>query len=168
MPKPSVEMLPALLMPPAKVVVFLTAMAVAFALMLLPLSTLMPPISTPVSMMPPLKSVLLTTSMPPAPMVPVLVTPPLKVVALISMALVTPPKLVGYGPVNVTGILPRGPGGPAPGRSNNASVLDCAPLADLKSKPPTRPAASALLLYCHFIGNAIRERAGFVVEPLTL
>ena len=38
MPKPSVEMLPALLMPPAKVVVFLTAMAVAFALMLLPLS----------------------------------------------------------------------------------------------------------------------------------
>jgi hypothetical protein len=40
----------------------------------------MPPVTTPSSTMPPLVSVLLTTSMPPAPTVPVLVTPPPKLV----------------------------------------------------------------------------------------
>jgi hypothetical protein len=36
----------------------------------------------------------------PAPIVPALMTPPLKLVALITMALVWPLNLVGYGPVN--------------------------------------------------------------------
>jgi hypothetical protein len=40
------------------------------------------------------------TLTPPAPIVPALVTPPLKVAALITIALVWPLNLVGYGPVN--------------------------------------------------------------------
>jgi hypothetical protein len=44
--------------------------------------------------------VLLMTEMPPDPIVPALVTPPLKVVWLISIAGVLPLNLVGYGPVN--------------------------------------------------------------------
>ncbi len=63
----------------------------------------MPPEMTPVSTTPPLSSVLLMTEMPPDPIVPTLVTPPAKVVALISMAGVLPPKTVGYGPVNAIG-----------------------------------------------------------------
>jgi hypothetical protein len=44
--------------------------------------------------------VLLMTVTPPVPIVPALVTPPLKLVALITMAVVWPLNLVGYGPVN--------------------------------------------------------------------
>jgi hypothetical protein len=40
------------------------------------------------------------TVTPPVPIVPALVTPPLKLVALITMAVVWPLNLVGYGPVN--------------------------------------------------------------------
>ena len=46
------------------------------------------------------QNVLLMTVTPPAPIVPALMTPPLKLVALITMALVWPLNLVGYGPVN--------------------------------------------------------------------
>jgi hypothetical protein len=49
---------------------------------------------------PPDWNVLLVTMTPPDPIVPALVTPPLKVVALISMADAVPLNLVGYGPVN--------------------------------------------------------------------
>jgi hypothetical protein len=49
---------------------------------------------------PPVRNVLLMTVTPPVPIVPALVTPPLKLVALITMALVWPLNLVGYGPVN--------------------------------------------------------------------
>lgn len=92
-------------MPPVNAVAFSTAMAVwvlpPLATILLRLSTLIPPTTVPVSRMPPpLRNAPLTTEMPPEPIVPVLVTPPLKVVALITMAGVLPPKTVGYGPVN--------------------------------------------------------------------
>jgi hypothetical protein len=46
------------------------------------------------------RNVLLMTVTPPVPIVPALVTPPLKLVALITMAVVWPLNLVGYGPVN--------------------------------------------------------------------
>jgi hypothetical protein len=49
---------------------------------------------------PPVRNVLLMTVTPPVPIVPALVTPPLKLVALITMAVVWPLNLVGYGPVN--------------------------------------------------------------------
>jgi hypothetical protein len=45
--------------------------------------------------MPPLRKVLLLTEMPPAPMVPALVTPPLKVVWLTTIAPVLPLNVVG-------------------------------------------------------------------------
>jgi hypothetical protein len=45
--------------------------------------------------MPPLWSVLLMTTIPPAPMVPTLVTPPLKVVWLTTMDAVLPLNVVG-------------------------------------------------------------------------
>ena len=48
------------------------------------------------------RNVLLMTVTPPVPIVPALVTPPLKLVALITMAVVWPLNLVGYGPVNAT------------------------------------------------------------------
>jgi len=49
---------------------------------------------------PPDWNVLLVTMTLPAPIVPALVTPPLKVVALISISDAVPLNLVGYGPVN--------------------------------------------------------------------
>ena len=53
----------------------------------------------PVSTMPPLRKVLLLTEMPPGPMVPALLTPPLKVVWLTTKASVLPLNVVGKGPV---------------------------------------------------------------------
>jgi hypothetical protein len=58
-------------------------------------------------MNPPLRKVLLVMVTPPAPIVPALVTPPLKFVALITIALVWPLNLVGYGPLNAIGALQR-------------------------------------------------------------
>ena len=100
MPVKAAESTPALLMPPPNVRVFSTAMAVwvtpPLATILLLPSTLMPPTMAPLSKMPPpLRKAPLTTEMPPAPIVPVLVTPPLNVVALITMAEVLPLKTVG-------------------------------------------------------------------------
>jgi hypothetical protein len=96
-------------MPPPNVLVFSTAMAVVvppLATILLLLSTFMPPTMTPLSRIPPpLRNARLTTEMPPAPIVPVLVTPPLKVVWLITIAVVLPLKTVGYGPLNGIGAL---------------------------------------------------------------
>jgi hypothetical protein len=98
-------------MPPPNVFVFSTAMAVVvppLATILLLLSTFIPPTMTPLSRMPPpLRKALLMTEMPPGPIVPVLVTPPLKVVWLITIAAVLPLKTVGYGPLNAIGALPR-------------------------------------------------------------
>ena len=85
--------MPALLMPPANVFVFSTAMAARvtppLATILLLLSTLMPPRTVPVSPTPPplMKAPLMST-MPPVPIVPVLLTAPLKVVALTRIWLV--------------------------------------------------------------------------------
>jgi hypothetical protein len=50
-------------------------------------------------MSPPLRNALLMTEMPPGPIAPALVTPPLKVVWLITIAEVWPLKTVGYGPM---------------------------------------------------------------------
>ncbi len=54
-----------------------------------------PPAMVPVSTMPPLRKVLLLTEMPPGPIVPMLVTPPLKVVWPITIAAVWPLNTVG-------------------------------------------------------------------------
>jgi hypothetical protein len=71
------------------------------ATILLLASTLMPPMMTPLSkMFPPLRKAPLMIEMPPEPIVPALVTPPLKVVWLITIAVVLPLNLVGYGPLN--------------------------------------------------------------------
>jgi hypothetical protein len=59
----------------------------------------MPPVSTPPTASPPAVNVLLVTTMPPDPIVPVLVTPPLKVVWLITMPVVLALKTIGYGPL---------------------------------------------------------------------
>jgi hypothetical protein len=58
-------------------------------------------------MSPPLRNALLMTEMPPGPIAPALVTPPLKVVWLITIAEVWPLKTVGYGPLNAIGALQR-------------------------------------------------------------
>jgi hypothetical protein len=71
--------------------------------MVLPLRTAMPVGAPEMRLLlrkPPVRNVLLMTVTPPAPIVPALMTPPLKLVALITMALVWPLNLVGYGPVN--------------------------------------------------------------------
>ena len=66
------------------------------ATILLLLSTLMPPETMPLSKIPPpLRKAPLMTEMPPAPIVPALVTPPLKVVWLITIPVVWPLKTVG-------------------------------------------------------------------------
>jgi hypothetical protein len=103
MPFLPAEIVPLLLMPPANVVLNSTPIAVLVApaaTILLLLSTLMPPETTPASKMPPpLMKAWLSTEMPPAPIVPVFSTGPEKVVALITIADVSPLKTVGYGPL---------------------------------------------------------------------
>jgi hypothetical protein len=104
MPLLAAEMMPALLMPPPNVFVFSMAMASRMlpplAMILLLLSTLMLPRTVPISSTPPpLMKAALANTMPPVPIVPVLVTPPLKVVWLISISLTAPPNDTGNGPV---------------------------------------------------------------------
>jgi hypothetical protein len=52
-----------------------------------------------VLVMPAVRNVLLTTTIPPLPIVPALVTPPLKLVPLTSISLVTPVLVWGNGPL---------------------------------------------------------------------
>ena len=92
----------ALLMPPAKVAVFSTATAVPpLASSLLLLSMWMPPMTVPVLVRPPLTKVLSMTTMPPAPMTPVLVTLPEKIVWLTSILLAGVLNEPGYGPMMI-------------------------------------------------------------------
>jgi hypothetical protein len=71
-------------------------MAKGLATILLWLSIVIPPeMVPPKSTMPPLSTVLPMTEMPPGPIVPTLVTLPLKTVALITIAGVWPLKTVG-------------------------------------------------------------------------
>ena len=96
------ESAPALLIPPAKVAVFSTATAVPpLASSLLLLSMWMPPMTVPVLVRPPLWKVPWMTTMPPAPMTPVLVTLPVKVVWLTSILLAAVLNEPGYGPVMI-------------------------------------------------------------------
>jgi hypothetical protein len=61
----------------------------------------MPPMTVPMLVRPPVRNVLPMTTMPPAPMTPVLVTLPAKVVWLTSILLAGVLNVPGYGPAMI-------------------------------------------------------------------